>query len=351
MAYEVDYIPVGDGEKSGDAIAIRFGNLLGTRQEQTIIVIDGGFRESGELLVQHINQYYKTNDIDLVISTHPDADHASGLLIVLEKCKVSTLLMHKPWDHAEDIKNLFKDGRITASGLEERLEKSLQHASDLEALATKKGVTIVEPFQGVTGYNNALHILGPSEEYYKTLLSLFRPMTEQNKLLEILMPIKKAAEEVARWIEDRLDIDLLNDDEDKTSPENNSSVIALFNFEGHKLLFTGDTGKTGLLFAIDYADNKGITLTDLNFFDVPHHGSKRNLSSKVLSKIKATTAFVSAPKNSPKHPAKKISNALKKHGMKVFVNRNNTLRHSHEAPDRINWGPAKEEEFYKLVEE
>src|SRR3989344_8621107 len=145
MAYEIDYIPVGEGEKSGDAIAIRYGNNLATAPEnQTIIVIDGGFEESGKTLVQHIKDYYKTNKVDLLISTHPDLDHSSGLCVVLEELNVGAILMHKPWEHADEIKNMFKDGRITASGLEEKLEKSLQHASDLEALATKKGVTIIE---------------------------------------------------------------------------------------------------------------------------------------------------------------------------------------------------------------
>ena len=31
MAYEIDYMAVGDGEKGGDAIALRFGNLTGPR--------------------------------------------------------------------------------------------------------------------------------------------------------------------------------------------------------------------------------------------------------------------------------------------------------------------------------
>jgi hypothetical protein len=37
MAHDIDYIPVGNGEKSGDAIVLRFGNLIGTRQEQYIV--------------------------------------------------------------------------------------------------------------------------------------------------------------------------------------------------------------------------------------------------------------------------------------------------------------------------
>lgn len=350
MPYEVDYIPVGDGDKSGDALALRFGNLTGPRSEQAVVVIDGGFKESGEQLVQHIKDYYRTSIIDLAISTHPDADHVSGLSVVLENCQVNTLLMHKPWEHAEDIKNLFKDGRITASGLEEKLEKSLQSASDLEALARKKGVPIVEPFQGTTGYNGSLHIIGPSQEFYESLLPLFRSTPTPIDSLSIFAPIRKAAEKTINWLEDRLDIDLLNDDEDTTSPENNTSAVILFNLDGHKLLFTGDAGKTALLHAADYATSQSIALTSLRFLDVPHHGSKRNLSSKVLSRIKAETAFISAPKESPKHPAKKITNALKKNGARVFVNRRGTLRHHHEAPERIGWVAAQEEPFHSRVE-
>ena len=65
MAYEVDYIPVGDGEKSGDAFVLRFGNLSGPRNEQSIVVIDGGFKESGELLVEH-NIFQKESRINNV---------------------------------------------------------------------------------------------------------------------------------------------------------------------------------------------------------------------------------------------------------------------------------------------
>lgn len=353
MAYEIDYIPVGEGEKSGDAILLRYGNLTGLRSEQTVVVIDGGFKDSGEKIVSHLSKYYGTSDVDLVISTHPDADHASGLLVVLEKCTVTNLLLHKPWDHAEDIKNLFKDGRITASGLEDRLEKSLQHASDLESLALKKGVTIVEPFQGVKGYSDSLLVLGPSRDYYEKLLALFRPTPDPIvSLAKLLAPVKEAIKDTINWIEDRFDIDLLDDDNDATSAENNSSAVVLFKIDGHKLLFTGDAGKTGLLLAAEYAESSGIPLTDLNFLDVPHHGSKRNLSSKVLSKIKASTAFISAAKNSPKHPAKKVTNALKKHGTKVYVNNKGvTIQHGHNAPDRPNWGLATEEPFHNKVEE
>ena len=351
MAYEIDYIPVGEGERGGSAIAVRFGVLDGPNKRQNVIVIDGGTKESGDSLVTHINTFYGTNDVDIVISTHPDQDHASGLCVVLEKMKVGALLMHRPWEHGEEIKHLFKSGRITASGLEEKLEKSLQNASDLESLAKKKGIPIYEPFQGMN-LNNIVHVLGPSKDYYEMLLPHFKDMPTPKAGLSIFAPVIKMAEEAVNWIQDHTGIDLLQDDEDSTSASNNTSTIILFNLDGHKLLFTGDAGKTALLNAISYAEGllEPISLADLRLLDVPHHGSKRNISSKILKNIKATTAFISAPKDSDKHPARKVTNALQKYGASVYVTRGSALLHHNQGNIR-GWGNATAETFYSVVQE
>ena len=352
MGYEVDYLPVGDRGRSGDAIALRFGNLSGQREEQFVTVIDGGFRESGEKLVNHIDRYYNTDKVDLVVSTHPDFDHAFGLRTVLKELHVRELAMHLPWKHTDDIENLYKDNRITASGLEERLEESLQHARDLETLAIQKGIPIVEPFQGTTRARGAIQVLGPSKNYYKTLLTDFRSMPEPKSSLGISKSLQMVTEEAVKWLQDfcDLDSDLLNDDKDTTSAENNTSTIILFNLDDRKLLFTGDAGKTALLKAIAYADEHEISLTKMRFLDVPHHGSKHNLNSKILKRMNAATAYISASGNNGKHPAKKVTNALQKHGSRVFVNRKSKLRHSFNAPDR-GWVVASPEKFHDYVEE
>ena len=91
--YEIDFIPVGEGEKKGDAIAMRI-----TKNGKTeIYVIDGGTKTSGNALVQHVRDYYGTNQVDYLISTHPDIDHISGLKVILEELEVRELWMHKPW--------------------------------------------------------------------------------------------------------------------------------------------------------------------------------------------------------------------------------------------------------------
>ena len=96
MPFEIDFMAVGEGERSGDAICLRFGNLGGSRDQQTVCVIDGGTQESGEGLVNHIRSHYGTDRVDYVFSTHPDSDHASGLCVVLESLACNTLVMHRP---------------------------------------------------------------------------------------------------------------------------------------------------------------------------------------------------------------------------------------------------------------
>src|SRR3989338_6267931 len=107
MAFQIDFLPVGNGSKSGDRITFRVVDPA--LNEQKVFVIDGGFRDTADNLVGLINTYYGTNKVDYVISSHPDEDHASGLHVVLEKMEVENLIMHLPWRHANDIKSKIKN--------------------------------------------------------------------------------------------------------------------------------------------------------------------------------------------------------------------------------------------------
>src|SRR5712692_4577395 len=125
MGYEIDFLPVDRGEKSGDAIAFRIGNLKGPREEQFVCIVDGGYDEHGEQMVQHVTKYFGTNKVDLVVSTHPDDDHCLGLEPVLEQLDVQLLWMHQPWNHADKIKKMFTNGQLTTKGLTDKFTKSL----------------------------------------------------------------------------------------------------------------------------------------------------------------------------------------------------------------------------------
>src|SRR5690348_10353453 len=105
MNCEIEFLPVGDGSKPGDAIVIRYGDA----SSYELMVVDGGNLDSGKLLVEHVRkQFGKDTAISHVVLTHSDADHASGLREVLRELPVKNLWLHIPWLLAEEARHLFK---------------------------------------------------------------------------------------------------------------------------------------------------------------------------------------------------------------------------------------------------
>lgn len=157
--HEVDHLWVGEKSNTGDAIALRF-----TRPDtgtNAVVVIDGGFRETGDRLADHIEEYYGTTTVDLAVCTHPDDDHIMGLFTLLERLYVKKLLIHRPKDFGYG-----SDDGVKSDTVE-----------DLIALAAREGTVVdTDSYAGTTFFGGALAIAGPTEDYYAELLS------EQEKL-------------------------------------------------------------------------------------------------------------------------------------------------------------------------
>lgn len=360
LGYEVDFLPVGDGEKCGDAIALRFGKLQASPPQQVVVVIDGGFQDSGTALVQHIRQFYKTDTVDAVISTHPDNDHASGLEIVLDELKVGNLVMHLPWNHTQDTSHLFEDDRVTDEGVKRALRESIENARNLEKLAKMKGINIVEPFWGLTGYDKVMRILGPTEQFYGNLLPGFRGTPEPKTGLAFgFSQLLKDTGEAVKKIAENWGLETL-DDTGETSAENNSGAILLFTMDGQSMLFTGDAGIPALTEAVERLQTEAFDFSTLNFVQVPHHGSRRNIGptllntligSKKSQSITIKTAFVSVTSGeSLKHPSKKVTNAFLRRGSPVHATAGSKKWHYSNAPDR-GWTKSIPIPFYDEVEE
>jgi len=339
MAFEVDFLGVGRGERSADAIALRITDATAPTG-QRVMVIDGGTQDSGEELVAHVQSYYGTKYVDYVVLTHPDADHASGLTVVLDKLSVGTLVMHKPWEHANEIRSMFFNDRIPISRLEGKLERALQNAKDLEVIANRKRIPIVEPFAGVGNASGSFLVLGPTEQYYQSLICDFRS-TPQAKESPMLQALRAAAEKGLEWVSETLQFETLTDG-GVTSAENNSSAIILVSDGQNRLLFTGDAGIPALLQATGFADSSGNAVTGLKCLQVPHHGSRRNLGPSVLDRLSGTDkAFVSCCKDgAPKHPSQRVINALVRRRAEVFTTCGKSIRWADGFPARDGWTAA-----------
>ncbi|HIF9419664.1 TPA: ComEC/Rec2 family competence protein [Photobacterium damselae] len=360
MGYEVDFLAVGEETKSGDAIALRFGDLKGSRDEQTVVIIDGGYKKSGEELVAHIKNHYRTDIVDLVVLTHPDSDHASGLHVVLKELTVKKLWMHKPWEHCNGKAVQFEDGRVTDNSISERLKNALETAYTLYKLAESKDITIEEPFTGVVDDTRNIEVVGPTYDYYNELLVKFSGMPEAKVETTNQSFLEKAKEKILEWISDKWNVDLITDEGETTSSQNHSSAIIQLTIEGKRLLFTGDAGRESLQKAADYIGNIE-NLDDLAFIQIPHHGSFRNIGPTVLNQLVGEikpkahkphfSAYCSSAKNgAPKHPSKKVINAFTRRGARVYVTAGTGKRHYKGAPDREGWSTATPEHFHDKVE-
>jgi competence protein ComEC len=78
--FQVHFLDVGQG----DSILILF-------PDGKNMLVDGGKRDMGNLVVKYLKEQ-GVNSLDLVVSTHPDADHLGGLIDVLENMTVKAIL-------------------------------------------------------------------------------------------------------------------------------------------------------------------------------------------------------------------------------------------------------------------
>lgn len=359
MSYEIDFLPVGNGDTSGDAITVRWQEAGAYK----ILVYDGGTKDSGLALVKHVREHYQTNRVDYVVNSHPDGDHASGLSVVLENLEVGKLWMHRPWKYSAVILDYFKDGRITDQSLAERLKSKMRAAFDLELLALKKGIPIYEPFQGEA--IGPFWVLSPPKDWYlHNLIPAFAKSPAQkatkSAAIDIATLLAESFQKAKDWTSEYWNIELLREDVE-TSAENESSVILFADFDGNGVLLTGDAGIQALNQAANCAEFNGIDLPKrIKFIQVPHHGSRHNVSTSVLDRVVGSrkaanddqygkSAFVSAGKESSTHPRKMVTNAFVRRGAKVHATKGTHIWHGRGMPDR-GWGPAVAIGFSSQVE-
>lgn len=334
--FEIDFLDV-ETEKSGDAIAIRYSLNGRTR----IHVTDGGFVGTGPTLVGHIREYYgNPSRIDSVVITHPDGDHAGGVRSLFEAFTIGELWMLRPWMYAAELLPRFARYQ-SAENLAAHLRTVYPHIARLEELAQQYQVPILAPFQGVRV--GEFRVLAPTQSRYLDLI------VESDKT-----PAARAAmsfSNVSRFVQNAISyVRSAWGDEvfpvDDTSAENNMSVVQYANLCGKKVLLTADAGRAALLEAADFAPFVGLALPGIDRIQVPHHGSRHNVSTEVLDRwlgprlpvLKENcTAIVSAAHADPDHPRNAVVRAFIHRGAKVISTESGTKRTAFRAPDRAGW--------------
>lgn len=366
MAYEIEFLPVGDKSRAGDAIVIRYGEPTNFK----LMLVDGGTRDTGEKIVEHVHRYFgKAARFDDVLLSHSDADHASGLRTVIDQIPTTKLWMHVPWLLARQAKDRFKDKHWTDDGIEAAVKSEYDILSDLVASAQKRGIAIEYPFQGAEV--GPFIVLSPSWRAYRNLLAQFDKTPDPDQAAieadgfwlgkEVRLGLlSKMSEAVRNWVGETWGLELLRDD-GKTSASNESSTVLYAAFAPTaRILLTGDAGVRGLTMAADYADARGLPLRQFRVVQIPHHGSRRNVGPTILTRLigpRATEgtsgllqAWVSAPADDAAHPRKMVLNAFIRRGAAVYATQGGHIHLSDGFLPRPNYSPKATLPFSPAVE-
>jgi beta-lactamase superfamily II metal-dependent hydrolase len=306
---EVDMLSLGDA----DCILVTFWNGSTTHR----VLIDGGNKGDAPV-VRNFLRHRNIKVIDDIIVTHLHDDHSGG---VLELLSDTTLLFGKLWCHIPqwhvpngDMNKVW--AALKAAGTSEegqQIQKSLSTVESLWAVAKNRGINHDEPFKGKK--IGGLEVCSPTEEFYNGLVV---EMTDVEKI-----KAEDAAQErynLQTVIEEQLSKVLAGDSSGRsslltdphTTPENESSVVTGTTFDGKVILLTADAGTCALTNV-----TRDYKVAQLRFMQIPHHGSRRNITQSLIEIFAPKTAFVSAVGNA-KHPRRAVVNAFKKVNTKVF---------------------------------
>ena len=248
----------------GDASLIIYKNFE--------ILIDGG---PNNKVLDCLSTYmpFWDREIEVVMITHPQADHYTGIISVLDNYKVDKILANA-------------------------LNSSNQSYQLLKNKTLLMGIDVINPVRGTSIRSNLiqLDILYPTESF---LAENYRQLTAGNDSGEV----SSASSGSLGAFDSKLD-------------PNEFSIISLLRFGSFKFLFTGDA-------SVKILDDLATTMSEsgdnsINYIKIPHHGSKSALSERFYGAIKIGVASISVGKNSYGHPRPEILDLLKKHNIQVF---------------------------------
>lgn len=219
------------------------------------ILIDGGPNSNISAKISKYIPFYD-KDIELIILTHPHADHIRGLLQVFEDYNVKNFM-------------------FAGANYESKVYADFMTALEAE------------------GSNVYLARAGDTISFVKHQVS---GQNVQHLVLNILAPMRETFSRNFKSIHD-------------------SNIVSQLNLGHKKFLLTGDMEED---LELELIRSKAIT--DIDILKIGHHGSKTSTSPKLLQAARPEEAIIQVGRNSYGHPTPLVLDRLTRFGVKIFRN-------------------------------
>jgi hypothetical protein len=273
-----------------------------------VVFLDGGQVGHASLVLAHYNSFIRpalrSMPYLIAVNTHMHSDHLGGLLEIIRQLhaqgdQLRAVYFNNPLSNQvlqEQVKSKVTY-KMRFSKLKERIEflnESLEQAKDLVAQLLFLGIECRTAFAGTTllppPYEQRLRIIGPTPEFYGAMMSnagrtLQWGVVDVSEMLTESLAGDDPCQAIARYQD--------------TDWDNKASVVLELTTErGEKYLFTADASEPSFL----SIEQSGYPLTDYTLVQLPHHGSRRNLSAARVRQFGAKMFWVAAP-NNEQHPS------------------------------------------------
>jgi beta-lactamase superfamily II metal-dependent hydrolase len=287
----------------------------GTPSAPRFLLVDGGPNYVYERHLQAVLEGIRDDggELDLVVLSHVDRDHVTGLLALMNDLQWQRV---REVPETISVKELWHNSfsRTLGTDVQDRLSRLLDRAGRVRSALSRSDKTSRDIAQGdeLTRSADNLHLpVNPSDrfgpEQIITVDQVTEPIVSDNLTLRIVGPTQTSLEELKEdWLEwlgqqeDRVLVPDLREAErvarslDSSVP-NLSSIMFLAEADGNTILFTGDGRSDHLKDGLEQAgllDAEGRLHVDV--LKLPHHGSKYNVTADFIQTITADQYIVSA---------------------------------------------------------
>jgi len=249
-----------DGKFHVIACDVGQGDGILLTQAFTQVLVDGG-PNSRVVDCLSDNIPFWDRKVEVVIATHPDKDHITGLADVIENYNVASFV-------------------------------SINHANQTAEFEELKEVILQREIP--------VHIAKAGDKVAAGKINL-----------NILWPDEDKSEQLV-WAREKSG-QVLGEKSGDDASSNDFSVVAKASFGKFDVLLTGDISKSIEEKLVERFDLSGIEI-----LKVSHHGSKYSTSKELLEEVRPKIALIGVGKNRWGHPDGEVIGSLKEIGAKIL---------------------------------
>jgi len=290
----------------GDAIWLEYG----PGDSPKVVLIDCGFKSTYRKIIERIEERDLT--IELLILTHIDEDHIKGAIPLLQDARLGPGRVRDIWFNGYD--------HMVASDAMGAMQGEMFSAI-IEKLGYSwngdwGGRAVIVPETGPLNVCTLpgglkLTVLSPTAEQLRGMAKKWKSELHDKGLepgdTEAVFQV--LADRGTTYQPDALGMvepELIADKEfnEDTAEPNGSSIAVLAEYQGTRVLLTGDAFPTVLVNSINrLLDKLNESKLTVNALKVAHHGSKGNTSPELLSILECQQYLVSTNGKKFNHPS------------------------------------------------